>query len=212
VTQPIVVTGTDTGIGKTVFAAALSGALDGYYWKPIQSGLAEETDSEAVRRLSGLAAERILPERYRLRTPASPHLAARIDGVEIDTERLALPATTRPLLIEGAGGLLVPLTREVTYIDVMARWRAPLVLCARTTLGTINHTLLSIEAIRARDIPLLGIAFLGDENPDSEAIIAAMGRTRRLGRLPPLAPLTAGSLKAAFAAHFDVNDFLKDAT
>lgn len=211
-TQPIVVTGTDTGIGKTVFAAALSGALDGYYWKPIQSGLAEETDSEAVRRLSGLAAERILPERYRLRTPASPHLAARIDGVEIDTERLALPATTRPLLIEGAGGLLVPLTREVTYIDMMARWRAPLVLCARTTLGTINHTLLSIEAIRARDIPLLGIAFLGDENPDSEAIIAAMGRTRRLGRLPPLAPLTAGSLKAAFAAHFDVNDFLKDAT
>jgi dethiobiotin synthetase len=212
VTQPIVVTGTDTGIGKTVFAAALSGALDGYYWKPIQSGLAEETDSEAVRRLSRLAAERILPERYRLRTPASPHLAARIDGVEIDTERLALPATTRPLLIEGAGGLLVPLTREVTYIDVMARWRAPLVLCARTTLGIINHTLLSIEAIRARDIPLLGIAFLGDENPDSEAIIAAMGRTRRLGRLPPLAPLTAGSLKAAFAAHFDVNDFLKDAT
>jgi dethiobiotin synthetase len=212
VTQPIVVTGTDTGIGKTVFAAALSGALNGYYWKPIQSGLAEETDSEAVRRLSGLAAERILPERYRLRTPASPHLAARIDGVEIDTERLALPATTRPLLIEGAGGLLVPLTREVTYIDVMARWRAPLVLCARTTLGTINHTLLSIEAIRARDIPLLGIAFLGDENPDSEAIIAAMGRTRRLGRLPPLAPLTAGSLKAAFTAHFDVNDFLKDAT
>ena len=211
-TQPIVVTGTDTGIGKTVFAAALSGALNGYYWKPIQSGLAEETDSEAVRRLSRLAAERILPERYRLRTPASPHLAARIDGVEIDTERLALPATTRPLLIEGAGGLLVPLTREVTYIDVMARWRAPLVLCARTTLGTINHTLLSIEAIRARNIPLLGIAFLGDENPDSEAIIAAMGRTRRLGRLPPLAPLTAGSLKAAFAAHFDVNDFLKDAT
>jgi dethiobiotin synthetase len=212
VTQPIVVTGTDTGIGKTVFAAALAGALDGYYWKPIQSGLAEETDSEVVRRLSGLAAERILPERYRLRTPASPHLAARIDGIEIDTERLALPATTRPLLIEGAGGLLVPLTREVTYIDVLARWRAPLVLCARTTLGTINHTLLSIEAIRARNIPLLGIAFLGDENPDSEAIIATMGRTRRLGRLPSLKPLTGGSLKAAFAAHFDVNDFLKDAT
>jgi dethiobiotin synthetase len=211
VTQPIVVTGTDTGIGKTVFAAALAGALDGCYWKPIQSGLAEETDSEVVQRLSGLAAERILRERYRLRTPVSPHLAARIDGVEIDTARLALPATARPLLIEGAGGLLVPLTREATYIDVMARWRAPLVLCARTTLGTINHTLLSIEAIRARDIPLLGIAFLGDENPDSEAIIAAMGRTRRLGRLPSLKPLTAGSLKAAFATHFDLNDFLREA-
>jgi dethiobiotin synthetase len=211
VTQAIVVTGTDTGIGKTVFAAALTGALDGYYWKPVQSGLAEETDSEAVRRLSGLTADRILPERYRLRTPASPHLAARIDGVEIDAERLALPSTPRPLVVEGAGGLLVPLTREVTYIDVFARWRAPLVLCARTTLGTINHTLLSIEAIRTRGIPLLGIAFIGDENTDSEDIIVALGRTRRLGRLPSLTPLTAESLQAAFAAHFDVNDFLKGA-
>jgi dethiobiotin synthetase len=211
VTQPIVVTGTDTGIGKTVFAAALTGALDGYYWKPVQSGLAEETDSETVRRLSGLAADRILPERYRLRTPASPHLAARLDGVEIDAERLALPSTPRPLVVEGAGGLLVPLTHEVTYIDVFARWRAPLVLCARTTLGTINHTLLSVEAIRARNIPLLGIAFIGNENTESEDVIVALGRTRRLGRLPPLAPLTAESLKAAFAAHFDVNDFVKGA-
>jgi len=211
VTQPIVVTGTDTGIGKTVFAAALTGALDGYYWKPVQSGLAEETDSETVRRLSGLAADRILPERYRLRTPASPHLAARLDGVEIDAERLALPSTPRPLVVEGAGGLLVPLTREVTYIDVFARWRAPLVLCARTTLGTINHTLLSVEAIRAHNIPLLGIAFIGNENTESEDVIVALGRTRRLGRLPPLAPLTAESLKAAFAAHFDVNDFVKGA-
>lgn len=210
-TQPIVVTGTDTGIGKTVFAAALTGALDGYYWKPVQSGLAEETDSETVGRLSGLAADRMLPECYRLRTPASPHLSARIDGVEIDAERLALPSTPRPLVVEGAGGLLVPLTREVTYIDVFARWRAPLVLCARTTLGTINHTLLSVEAIRARNIPLLGIAFIGDENANSEDIIVALGRTRRLGRLPLLTPLTAESLKAVFAANFDVNDFLKGA-
>ncbi len=206
-TRPIVVTGTDTGIGKTVFAAALAGALDGHYWKPIQSGLADETDSDAVRRLSGLAAERILPERYRLSTPASPHLAAEIDGVAIDAEGLDPPATPRPLVIEGAGGLLVPLTREVTYIDVFARWGAPLVLCARTTLGTINHTLLSIEAIRARGIPLLGVAFIGDENASSEDVIVALGHTRRLGRLPPLAPLTPGSLQAAFAEGFDVKDF-----
>ena len=209
-TKPIVVAGTDTGIGKTVFAAALAGALDGYYWKPIQSGLEDETDSDAVRRLSGLATERMLPERYRLRTPASPHLAAEIDGVIIDPERLDPPSTSRPLVIEGAGGLLVPLTRDVTYIDVLARWRAPLVLCARTTLGTINHTLLSIEAIRARGIPLLGVAFIGDENASSEDIIVALGRTRRLGRLPPLTPLTEGSLKAAFAAHFSLKDFTKD--
>jgi len=211
VTTRIVVTGTDTGIGKTVFAAALASALDGYYWKPIQSGLEDETDSDAVRRLSALPAERILPERYRLRTPASPHLAARIDGVAIDAERFDLPATARPLVIEGAGGLLVPLTRELTYIDVLARWRAPLALCARTTLGTINHTLLSIEAIRVRGIPLLGVAFIGDENTSSEDIIVALGRTRRLGRLPFLTQLSAGSLKAVFAAHFNVKDFLEGA-
>src|ERR1700709_2356334 len=109
----IVVTGTDTGIGKTVFAAGLAGRLDGVYWKPIQAGVEEETDSATVLRLSGLAPERILPEAYRLRTPASPHLAAERDGTAIDPDRLALPATDRPLVAEGAGGLRVPLTRQV---------------------------------------------------------------------------------------------------
>jgi dethiobiotin synthetase len=211
VTARLVVTGTDTGIGKTVFAAALAGALDGCYWKPIQSGLDEETDSEIVQRLSDLPTERILPERYRLKTPASPHLAARIDAIEIDVAQLDPPSTARPLVIEGAGGLLVPLTPELTYIDVFARWRLPLVLCARTTLGTINHTLLSIAAIRARGIPLLGVAFIGDENNESEAIIVAMGRTRRLGRLPHLASLTADNLRAAFSSGFDVKYFLDNA-
>jgi dethiobiotin synthetase len=210
VTSPIIVTGTDTGIGKTVFSAALVGALDGYYWKPVQSGLEEETDSEIVHRLSGLAAERILPERYRLNTPASPHLAAAIDGITIDPQHLQLPKVSRPLIIEGAGGLLVPLTRELTYVDMFARWHAPIVLCARTTLGTINHTLLSIEAIRARGIALLGIAFIGEENPDSEAIIVELGRTQRLGRLPLLPALTPDRLKTVFATHFNVTDFLKD--
>ncbi len=207
-TGPIVVTGTDTGIGKTVFAAALAGALDGYYWKPVQSGLEEETDSEAVARLSGLPRDRILPERYRLKLPASPHLSAERDGITIDPNSLVLPTVGRPLVVEGAGGLLVPLTREVLTIDVFARWRAPLVLCARTTLGTINHTLLSVEAIRARGIPLIGIAFLGDENADSERTIVAFAGARRLGRLPRLAELSAPALKAAFAAQFEIDDFL----
>lgn len=208
-TVRIAVTGTDTGIGKTVFSAALAGALDAVYWKPVQSGLEEETNSETVQRLSGLAADRILPERYKLKTPASPHLAAAIDGVAIDVASLHLPPVARPLVVEGAGGLMVPLTREITYIDVFARWRVPLVLCTRTTLGTINHTLLSIAAIRAHGIPLLGVAFLGDGNANSERIIVELGRTRRLGRLPWLAPLDAASLAAAFAAAFDLNDFLE---
>src|SRR5882724_11217983 len=174
-TTRIIVAGTDTGIGKTVFSAALAGHLGAIYWKPIQAGLSEETDSQAVLRLSGLSEARILPELYRLKTPASPHLAAEIDGIAIDPQALVLPNTDGPLVVEAAGGLLVPLTRKITYIDVMAKWRAPVVLCARTTLGTINHTLLSIEALRARNIPLLGVAFIGDENADSERIIVDMG-------------------------------------
>ena len=209
-TTRIIVTGTDTGIGKTVFAAALAGALGAYYWKPIQAGLLEETDRQAVLRLSGLSEERLLPEAYRLKTPASPHLAAAIDGVTIDPEALVLPNTDGLLVVEGAGGLLVPLTREVAYIDVMARWRAPVVLCARTTLGTINHSLLSIEALRTRGIPLLGVVFIGDESAESERIIVEMGHARRLGRLPYLAQLTGDMLRAAFALHFNIDDFLEE--
>jgi dethiobiotin synthetase len=209
VSARIFVTGTDTGIGKTVFSAALAGALDGFYWKPIQAGLDDETDSQTVLRLSGLAAERVLPESYRLRTPASPHLAAERDGVIIDHEALLVPETERPLVVEGAGGLLVPLTRNVTYLDLMARWRVPVVLCARTALGTINHSLLSIEALRARGVAMLGIAFIGEANVESERIIVEMGKVRRLGRLPHVAPLTRDRLHEAFARAFNVGDFLK---
>ncbi|WP_420132294.1 dethiobiotin synthase [Rhodopseudomonas sp.] len=205
----IIVTGTDTGVGKTVFAAALAGALDADYWKPVQAGLDEGTDRNSVLQLSGLPEARLLPEAYRLNTPASPHLAAELDGVTIDPERLVLPQTQGPLVIEGAGGLLVPLTRTLLTIDVFARWQAPVVLCARTTLGTINHTLLSVEALRARSIPLLGIAFIGDENAESERVIIDFSGARRLGRLPHLPTLDAAALRAAFAANFNADDFLK---
>ena len=207
----IVVTGTDTGIGKTVFSAALAGALDAVYWKPVQAGLDEETDSDTVLKLSGLSSDRLLREAYRLKTPASPHLAAKIDSVMLVPAALALPETARPLVVEGAGGLMVPLTENLTYIDVMAGWRVPVVLCARTALGTINHSLLSIEALRSRDIPLQGIAFIGDANEESERIICAMGRAKRLGRLPRLDPLTVDTLRAAFAQNFSVAAFLTEA-
>jgi dethiobiotin synthetase len=206
----IIVTGTDTGLGKTVFAAGLAGALDGVYWKPIQAGTEEETDRETVLRLSGLPPERVMAEAYRLATPVSPHLAAELDGLAIDPDALILPDVDRPLVVEGAGGLLVPLTRKVTYIDVMARWKAPVVLCARTTLGTINHSLLSIEALRARNMTIAGVVFVGDENRESERIIVDLGRVCRLGRLPHLAPLTAASLLAAFAQHFRLDEFLQE--
>jgi dethiobiotin synthetase len=206
--ERIVVTGTDTGIGKTVFAAGLAGFLGAKYWKPIQSGLDGETDSEHVARLGGLSHDRILPEHYRLRTPASPHLAAEIDGVGIETATLDVPGTGNyPLVIEGAGGLMVPLRHDQLYIDIFARWRIPVVLCTRTTLGTINHSLLSIEALRNRRIDVLGIAFIGDENVDTEATICRIGQTRKLGRLPWLSPLDADTLRAAFETSFNRDDF-----
>jgi dethiobiotin synthetase len=204
----IVVTGTDTDVGKTVFCAGLTRFLDAAYWKPVQAGLEGETDAQVVRRLAELPAERVLPEAWNLRTPASPHLAAEIDGVEIDPDALALPASERPLVVEGAGGLLVPLTRRTLLIDVIARWGAPVVLCARTRLGTINHTLLSIEALRRRAIPLLGVAFVGDPHPENERIIGALGKVTVLGRLPHLDPLTPSALGAAFAQAFDRASFL----
>ena len=203
----IVVTGTDTGIGKTVFAAALAGALGAHYWKPVQAGDEDGTDRERVAQLSGLPAQRLLPEAYRLATPCSPHRAAELDGVEIDPARLALPPLAGPLVVEGAGGVLVPVTRELLFADLFARWAAPVVIVARTELGTINHSLLSIEALRARGVPILGLAFVGAGNEDSEATIAAIGGVKRLGRLPPIAELSARALADAFRTHFRIEDF-----
>lgn len=204
----IVVSGTDTEIGKTVFAAGLADMLGACYWKPIQSGLDGETDSQIAARLGGLSEDRILPERYRLTTPVSPHQSAAIDGVSIDMAALDVPDTGgRRLVIEGAGGLMVPLNRSTLYIDAFARWRIPVVLCARTSLGTINHSLLSIEALRHRGIELLGIVFIGESHPESERAICEIGRVQRLGRLPRLSPLTRDTLREAFATSFKPADF-----
>jgi dethiobiotin synthetase len=203
----IVVTGTDTDIGKTVFAAALAGALGAHYWKPVQAGLDDGSDRERAARLSGLPGDKLLPEAYRLTTPCSPHRAAEIDGVAIDPAHLMLPEVDGPLVVEGAGGVMVPVTRDLLFADLFARWAAPVVLVARTALGTINHSLLSIEALKRRDVSLLGIAFVGERVEDTEATVAAIGGVRRLGRLPLLPALDRESLAAAFAANFDLEDF-----
>lgn len=208
----LVVTGTDTGIGKTVVAAMLTLALGAVYWKPVQSGTADGTDTAVIAALTGLGAGRLLAERYVLSQPLSPHRAAELDGIELDPAALELPAEAaegRPLVVEGAGGLMVPLTRRVLFIDLFQRWAAPVVLVARTGLGTINHTLLSIEALRRRAIPILGIAFVGEANPDTEQTICAFAAVKRLGRLPRLPEVNAASLLAAFAAEFSAGDFVR---
>jgi dethiobiotin synthetase len=197
-----VVTGTDTNIGKTIFCAGLCGFLGARYWKPVQAGLDGPTDSEVVAEFAGVE---VVPEAWRLKLAASPHQAAAEEGVAIDPDALIPPEG--PVVIEGAGGLMVPLTETALFIDVFARWRIPMILCARTRLGTINHTLLSIAAIRARDIPLAGVAFIGDTNEESERIITEIGKVKRLGRLPVIEPLTPGRLAGVFSKTFERQDF-----
>lgn len=203
-TRALVVAGTDTGIGKTVASAALVHRLAADYWKPVQSGLDGETDRETVARLSGAAADRLHPEAYRLATPVSPHRAAEIDGVEIDPGRLRPPLTRAPLVIEGAGGLLVPMTRRLLQIDVFAAWGFPVVLVSPTRLGCINHALLSLEAMQRRAMTIAAILFVGAENADSQRTILEFAGLPSAGRLPWRDPLDPQSLQADAHAELDI--------
>lgn len=203
----VVVTGTDTGIGKTVFSAALVQALQASYWKPVQSGQEEETDSQIVARLSGCSP---LPEGYLLQLPASPHLSAEAEGVEIDSARLPLPQVAGPLVVEGAGGLMVPLNRETLYLDLFAEWGAPVILCARTQLGTINHTLLSLKALRDAGCSVIGIAFIGAPEPEVEDTIVQFGQVAHLGRLPMIDALDRAALADAFGQNIKL-DLIREA-
>lgn len=193
----LIVSGTDTGIGKTVAAAGIAAALSAHYWKPVQAGTEEGTDSGTAWSL-GVRTSHVLPEAYRLALPASPHLAAQHDGITIDPARLALPPE-RPLVVEGAGGLMVPMRADPPWlmIDQFAAWQAPVLLVARTALGTINHTLLSIEALRMRGILIAGLLFVGEAHAENESVIPALSGVPALGRIPPLDPLRAETLADA---------------
>jgi dethiobiotin synthetase len=202
-----VISGTGTGIGKTVFAAALVGALKARYWKPVQAGREEETDSQIVARLAGASADQILPEAYNLKLAASPHLSAAREGITIEVGKLTPPALEN-LIIEGAGGVMVPMTETLLSADLFAQWQIPVIIIATTQLGTISHSLTAIEALKARNVPIHGIAFVGDVHEDNEAIIPKLSGVRRLGRLPGLYPLEPEALAAAFARNFELNDFV----
>ncbi|MGF7171944.1 dethiobiotin synthetase [Sphingobium xanthum] len=201
----LIVSGTDTGIGKTVVAAGLAAALGSSYWKPVQAGLEDGTDSGRAVSL-GVQDERVLPEAYRLDLPASPHLAAERQRIDLQDDRLSLP-DVRPLIVEGAGGLMVPIRRAPPHlmIDRFALWGAPVLLVARTSLGTINHSLLSIEVLRTRGVPVAGLLFVGEAHEDNEATIPALGGVRSFGRLPVLDPLDAPTLARAMNEHIDLS-------
>lgn len=203
----ILVTGTDTGIGKTVVCSMLVDALDATYFKPVQAGLETPTDSEKVQQLAGAEDDRVIPEAYRLEEPASPHLAAAMQKIEIDLRHLQLPPCERLIIVEGAGGVLVPLNSTSLYVDVFASWQLPTIVCARTTLGTINHTLMTVEVLRDHGIPILGVIFVGDPHPENERIIPHFADISYLGRLPFLEPLNRQTLQAAFQTNFNRTDF-----
>jgi len=196
----LVICGTDTDVGKTVVSALVVQGLGAHYWKPVQSGLEGGGDSGRLQALLQLPAARLLPEAYRLETPVSPHWAAELESITIDPARLALPAVSVPLVVETAGGLLVPLRRDWLQIDQIAAWGLPVLLVARSGLGTLNHTLLSVEALRQRSIPVLGLVLNGPLHPDNPATLAAFAQAPVLAQLPPLEPLTAAGLAAQWQA------------
>lgn len=198
----VVVAGTDTGVGKTVLSALLTLAADAVYWKPVQSGVEEETDRQAVLRMAELGEERSLPERYLLSLPMSPDQSARADGVSIERDALALPIHARNLVLETAGGVMVPMSGELLQIELIAWWGLPVVLAARSGLGTLNHTLLSIEALRARSIDVWGIVLIGPEHRENPGSLRRWTDVPIVGAIPPMPTINRAALQEIYRSRF----------
>ena len=209
------VTGTDTGVGKTVVAASV---LHRYragrllrYWKPIQTGVESDDDTADVARLAECDERELFRHGVRLPRPVSPHLAARLSGCTIDADEL-LEAYRREShdarwIVEGAGGVLVPITDRETMADLMVRLGLPVVVVARTALGTINHTLLTVEALRLRELEVAGVVMVGRQDADTCEAIERYGRVAILGQMPTFTPLTCSAL-ATWAPQLDPTDRL----
>lgn len=177
------VTGIGTNIGKTIVSAILTEALEADYWKPIQAGDLEHTDSFKVKDLISNSTSKIHPETYRLNQPMSPHAAAKLDNITIDLEKIVLPKTTNNLIIEGAGGLMVPLNEKELVIDLIKKLDIEVVLVSQNYLGSINHTLLSLESLKVRNLKVKGIVFNGKQNLETENYILNYSGVKCLGRI-----------------------------
>ena len=207
----VFVTGTDTGVGKTVVAAALVACLRRHgpagYWKPVQTGVEQDDDTATVHTLAGCTDAEVWNRGVRLERPLSPHLAARLAGRVLSVDAVLADApddTSRTWVVEGAGGVLVPLNDTEAMSTLMVRMRLPVVLVARSTLGTINHSLLTLEALRNRGLRVAGLVMVGPPNPENRAAVAARGHVPVLGELPGLDPLNRESLAAWAAIGLDV--------
>lgn len=181
--KSIVVAGIGTGIGKTFISAILAEALEADYWKPVQAGSLDFTDTDVVRQCITNQKSFFHPEAYRLSTSMSPHAAAEIDGVEIDLHKLSLPSTSNTLVIEPPGGVMVPLNSRELNINLIKQWNMPVVLVSQNYLGSINHTLLSVEALKHHGIELSGIIFNGERKPSTEDFIIQYTRVDCIAKI-----------------------------
>jgi len=176
------ITGIGTDVGKTIASAIITQSLEADYWKPVQAGDLDNSDSHKIQRYISNNKTVIHENSYKLNTPASPHLAAEIDGITIDLKKIIEPSTDNHLIIEGAGGILVPLNDNDCIIDLIQP-DYKVILVSRHYLGSINHTLLTFEALKSRNIPVAGIVFSGDENKASEEIILSKTKAKYIGRI-----------------------------
>jgi dethiobiotin synthetase len=199
------VTGTDTNVGKTVLSALLVAALDAFYWKPVQTGACEGTDREWVRRWAEVKEDRLALELYRFDPPVSPHLAAREKGVEISLDAFELPEpmAARKWIVEGAGGVMVPLNERDLMRDLMGRIGLPVIVASRTALGTINHTLLTLDALREAQLTIFGVVLIGDENVENRRAIEHYGKIPVVGHIPILPRINREALLDVYENNFD---------
>lgn len=186
------VSGISTEVGKTVCSAILVKALEADYWKPVQSGDLHDTDTMKIAAWNGLSLPhpRFHEERHRLTEPMSPHASAAIDNVQIKLSDFQVPATDKTLIVEGAGGLMVPLNEQDTLLDLMRDWQIPVILVSRNYLGSINHTLLSIAQLRQAGVPIAGLVFNGPSTPTTEKVILQMTKVPFLFHIPELRELS----------------------
>ncbi len=186
------VTGTDTDIGKTVVSAFLVHKLNSLYWKPIQSGILYDDDTKEVKKICNLAPNRYLKQSYLLKEPLSPHLAARLENVTIDTKSIHIPKeyANQDIIIEGAGGIFVPLNDNTMIIDLIKQLDLETIIVARSGLGTINHTLLTLAALRSYNIKIKGVILKGDYNPENKKDIETYGNIKILAQIPHLEEIT----------------------
>jgi dethiobiotin synthetase len=207
--KDLFVTGTDTNVGKTVLSALLVAALNGTYWKPIQTGASEGTDRQQVLRWADLPESRTIAECYCFDPPVSPHLAAEATGVTIELGRICRPpqVPAPPLIIEGAGGVMVPINDSELMIDLILKLGAPVVVASRTALGTINHTVLTVRALRDAGISAKGVVMIGPENADNERAIERYGAVPVVGRIPMLQCICYKTLLQVFETEFDRGAF-----